>query len=406
MRLLIYVEPTSYLLPLWREIAARSRVDTRLVFLEENLTQAWNIDLDDDPRVEVLRGSRGSKLLRIWHLLGDPRTELVNLAGWGHPLLLATLLLAWARGIPVCIESDTQYDPSTQWWRSTLKRLLLPILFRIPQRFFPAGSRQADYFKRYGACASRIRIAQMTVDVRAIASEVQRLRQHNAKETLNNSSAVIASAARQSSLPIKLTVPGSPRRCAPRDDGLNQRVSNGTPTGQGCVFLYVGRLEEYKGIRDLLTAFTRMKGAHGRLVIVGDGSLSDLVRAAAQQNPDIEYLGRLSGEELLRAYARAHVLVLPSRVEPWGLVINEAMAAGLAIVATDRVGCVDDLVHEGVNGLVVPSADPTRLAEAMQTLAGQVGLLAGMGQASSAIIASWTIEDEARILMTNWDELR
>jgi len=358
MRLLIYVEPTSYLLPLWREISAQSRVETRLVFLEENLTQDWNIDLTDAPRVEILRGSPGSKLLRLWHLLREPGTELVNLAGWGHPLLLAGMLLARARGIPVCIESDTQFDPATPWWRRALKRVLLPVLFRIPRCFFPAGSRQADYFKRYGVSASRIRIAQMTVDVRAFQSQITHFRRQ-------------AEAS----------------------------------TGDGCVFLYVGRLESYKGIEDLLSAFAGMKPAHCRLVIVGDGSLRARVTAAANQHPEIEYLGRLSGEDLFRAYARAQVLVLPSRVEPWGLVVNEAMAAGLAIIATDRVGSVDDLVHDGRNGLVVPSASPAHLAEAMQTLCLQAERVAGMGQASRAMISTWTIEDEARILMTGWDEL-
>ncbi len=356
MRLLIYVEPTSYLLPLWREISAQSRVETRLVFLEENLTQDWNIDLTDDPRVEILRGSPGSKLLRLWHLLREPGTELVNLAGWGHPLLLAAMLLARARGIPVCIESDTQFDPATPWWRRALKRLVLPILFRIPRRFFPAGSRQADYFRRYGVSASRIRIAQMTVDVRAIELGVKRLRQQVGSDP-------------------------------------------------GCVFLYVGRLESYKGIEDLLSAFATMKPAHCRLVIVGDGSLRALVTAAANQHPEIEYLGRLSGEDLFRAYAHAQVLVLPSRVEPWGLVVNEAMAAGLAIIATDRVGSVDDLVHDGRNGLVVPSGSSAHLAEAMQALSLQAERVAGMGQASHTMISTWTIEDEARILMTGWDEL-
>jgi len=362
MRLIIYVEPTSYLLPLWREISAQSQVDTRLVFLEENLTQAWNIDLNNDSRVEVLRGSRGKKIMRLWQLLKDPRTELVNLAGWGRPLLLAALLLAWLRGIPVCVESDTQFDPSTSWWRRTLKRLLLPLLFRIPRLFFPAGSRQADYFKRYGVPASRIRIIQMTVDVRAIETHVMRMRR-----------------------------------------GLGEQQPVGD---RECVFLYVGRLEDYKGILDLLNAFAGLGQERCRLLIVGDGSLQARVIDATRKHPNIEFLGRLSGDELWRAYARAHVFVLPSLSESWGLVINEAMAAGLAIIATDRVGSVDDLVNEGGNGLVVPAGSPESLTKAMQNLARQTDLIAEMGQRSREIITNWTIEDEARILMASWDKMQ
>lgn len=69
MQLLIYVEPTSYLMPLWRKIKARASIETRIVFLDENITQPWNLDLQDDPNVEVLRGSRAVKLVRLLQLI-------------------------------------------------------------------------------------------------------------------------------------------------------------------------------------------------------------------------------------------------------------------------------------------------------------------------------------------------
>ncbi|MBI3240881.1 MAG: glycosyltransferase family 4 protein, partial [Chloroflexi bacterium] len=121
------------------------------------------------------------------------------------------------------------------------------------------------------------------------------------------------------------------------------------------VFLYVGRLEPHKGIQDLLDAFVDLpkESRKSHLIIVGDGSMRRLIESAARTHPAVEYLGRLSGNALIHAYSRADVFVLPSRVEPWGLVINEAMAASLAVIATDRVGCVDDLVREGENGRVL-----------------------------------------------------
>lgn len=363
MRLLIFIEPTSYHLPLWREIKSRASVETRIIFLAENLTQQWNLDLRDDPTAEVLRGSWAVKLVRLLQLIGRRDVELVGLSGWGHPLLMAALLFACIRRIPVTIESDTQYDPAAAWWRRVLKRLALPVLFRMPRIFFPAGTRQAAYFMRYGVPTARIRIAQMTVDVHSIMAQIDRCR------------AQAASAS-----------------C--RDKPI--------------VFLYVGRLEPHKGILDLLEAFVGLSqnGEESHLIIVGDGSMRSLIESATRTYPAVEYLGRLSGNALLQAYNRADVFVLPSRVEPWGLVINEAMAAGLPVIATDRVGCVDDLVREGENGRIVPSACPARLAEAMRTFIHQPDVAATMGHASRQMISSWTIEDEARILMAAWDELR
>lgn len=362
MRLLIYIEPTSYLMPLWREIKACASGEMRLVFLEENLTQPWNLDLQGDPNVEVLRGSRAAKLARLWQLLGQRGVRLVDLAGWGHPLLMAALLFAGMRRLPVTMESDTQYDPSVAWWRRALKRLVLPPLFRIPARFFAAGTRQAAYFMRYGVHQDRIRIAQMTVDVRSIMEQVDRYRAE-------------ATAALRSDKPT--------------------------------MFLYIGRLEAYKGVPDLLDAFADFPPdeGDGRLMIVGDGSLRSQVEAVARSHPAIEYLGRLTGEALLRAYSCADVFVLPSRVESWGLVINEAMAAGLPVIATDRVGCVDDLVREGENGCVVPSASPAHLAAAMRVFIRQPAMAATMGQMSRQMISTWTIEDEARIMLTAWSEI-
>lgn len=351
-------------MPLCREIKAHAGVETRVIFLAENFTQQWNLDLQDDPTAEVLRGNWAVKLVCLFQLIGQRDVDLVNLAGWGgHPLLMPALLFAWVRRIPVTIESDTQFVPAKAGWRRALKRMVLPLLFRIPRFFFPAGTRQAAYFMRYGAPRARIRIAQMTVDVHSIMAQVARYR---------------AGAASPS--------------CSDK------------PTA----FLYVGRLEPYKGIQDLLAAFIDLpqKSGESHLIIVGDGSMRGLIESAARTHPAVEYLGRLSGNALMHAYSRADVFVLPSRVEPWGLAVNEAMAAGLPVIVTDRVGCVDDLLREGENGRIVPSACPARLAEAMRTFIHQPEIVATMGQASRQIISTWTIKDEARILMTAWDELR
>lgn len=360
MRLLIYVEPTSYLMPLWREIKARSSVETRIVFLEENLTQPWNLDLQDDTDIEILRGNSVTKLLRLLQLIGQSDVKLVGLAGWGHSLLMAALLFAWVRRIPVTVESDTQFNSTTAAWRRALKSLVLPVMFHIPKLFFPAGTRQAAYFMRYGVDQDKIRIAQMTVDVRSIMKQVDLCRE-------------------------KMT------------SSRNMPVT----------FLYVGRLEAYKGIHDLLDAFIHLirQGEKGRLVIVGNGGLSKLVESVAFDHPAIEYLGRLSGEALMHVYSQADVFVLPSRMEPWGLVINEALAASLPVIATDRVGCVDDLVRDGGNGWIVPCANPVRLADAMRIFIKQPETAERMGQISRQMISNWTIEDEVRILMTAWDEL-
>ena len=122
------------------------------------------------------------------------------------------------------------------------------------------------------------------------------------------------------------------------------------------VFLFVGRLESHKGVDCLIEAFRKLnvERSRARLVLVGDGALREMVLTIAEANSSISYLGRLSGDDLWATYVSCDVLVLPSSFEPWGLVVNEAMAFGLPVIVTEEVGCVDDLVMDGHEGLVIP----------------------------------------------------
>lgn len=131
-------------------------------------------------------------------------------------------------------------------------------------------------------------------------------------------------------------------------------------------YLFVGRLIERKGLDVLLEAFRRL--ATGTLSIAGDGPLRGLAEAAAAVDPRIRLVGHVAGQALSDVYRRADVLVVPSLYEPWGLVVHEGLAHGLAVVATDQVGAGDDLIDAGTNGYVVPAASSEALADAMRSV--------------------------------------
>ena len=102
--------------------------------------------------------------------------------------------------------------------------------------------------------------------------------------------------------------------------------------------------------------------------------------------PPVRSLGHLDRDQLARAYAEADVFVFPSVSDPWGLVLNEAMASGLPVIATSAPGAVDDLVSDGENGIVVPPFDPGALADAMVALASDPARRLEMGERSSSKI--------------------
>jgi glycosyltransferase involved in cell wall biosynthesis len=91
-------------------------------------------------------------------------------------------------------------------------------------------------------------------------------------------------------------------------------------------------------------------------------------------------------------------LILPSRDEPWGLVVNEAMTCGVPIIASDICGCVDDLVFHGRNGYIFPVNDIEKLAEAMLAIAQYGSKARAMGAASEEIIRPWMIERQAETI--------
>jgi glycosyltransferase involved in cell wall biosynthesis len=169
------------------------------------------------------------------------------------------------------------------------------------------------------------------------------------------------------------------------------------------VVLYLGRLEEMKGLDYLLRAFARLSLDDVVLVVAGDGSLYKSLVASAHELGILtktRFVGYVSPDEAQLYYAVADLFVLPSITvaaakEPWGLVVNEAMNQGLPVIATEAVGAAaGGLVRSGVNGFVVPERDSAALAQAMERILTDAKFRAEMSQNARRItvIAGWDNE--------------
>ncbi len=133
------------------------------------------------------------------------------------------------------------------------------------------------------------------------------------------------------------------------------------------------------------------------LTLLGDGSQrAELEAQAERQGGGVLFKGFLQYPDLPAAFAAAGVFVHTSTTEQWGLVVNEAMAAGLPVLVSDRCGCVPDLIEEGVNGHALKPADEAAWARAMLKIARMPEAeRAAMGAASQRIIAGYTPETHA-----------
>ncbi len=143
---------------------------------------------------------------------------------------------------------------------------------------------------------------------------------------------------------------------------MRSRLSDGHP--DETILLYVGRLSQEKQIDKIGEVLRRVPGT--RLALVGDGPVrADL--AEHFRGTPTKFMGYLRNEELWSAFASSDIFIFPSAMETFGLVLIEAMAAGLPVV-TSRVGGVDDMVRAGVNGYVFNSGDVRGMIDGVRAI--------------------------------------
>lgn len=173
------------------------------------------------------------------------------------------------------------------------------------------------------------------------------------------------------------TVPYEPdyefwSRESTRDEAESVRTGLGVPT-EATLFAFVGRLVPEKGVDLLIRALPRGDQAPWHLMIVGEGPdrqrLEALIPPSAREQ--VHFTGFHEPHAVRAVYRAADTLVVPSRVEPWGNVVTEAMAAGLPIIASDTVGAAFELIDSEEVGVVFPAEDTAALSEAIGSRLGR-----------------------------------
>lgn len=168
------------------------------------------------------------------------------------------------------------------------------------------------------------------------------------------------------------------------------RDREGTPH-----FLVVARLSHEKALDVVLAAFKKYRadGGEWNLVVAGEGPEGQRLReTGASLGVPVTWLSWVGYDELPALYWRAGSFLLASRFEPWGLAVNEAMAAGLPVMVSSECGCVDELVSSR-NGIVFPPDDVLSLARAMKDMSSRDhDARDEMGKASAEAMQAFTVE--------------
>lgn len=233
--------------------------------------------------------------------------DVIVLPGWNFPSYTKVAFRFHKRAARVMV-TDTQ-------WRATFKQLWGRVVFLAARwRFFDwaliPGERQYQFVRKLGFPHSKIQMGSIPANMKVFSSEICEYK--------------------------------------------NSRQ-----------FIFVGRLVSEKGVSLLLDAYRTYRQAvesPWKLVIVGDGYLdqSDL--------EGVEFRGPLSPQEVSTEMKGSSAFVLPSRFEPWAVVIQEAAASGLPIIASDECGAVPHYLHNGLNGFRVKTNSVDALVEALVSM--------------------------------------
>ena len=359
-RLVVLTEIIApYRIPVFNALATRTEIDLHVIFLAktDNSRRNWRV-YEDEIRFsyEVLpswrrRIGKYNVLLNtgvVSHLRKtDP--EVLVCGGYNYPAAWQAMRWAKQNRVPFLLWSEStasdfrgQHFP-VEW----LKKKFL----RSCTGFVVPGHSAREYLQNFASPAQEIFLARNAVDIVRFATKA------NMPEPTGH-------LREQLALPSKY-------------------------------FLFVGRLVRSKGVVDLIAAYSQLSvelRSQISLVIAGDGPLRGELEALARdiQPGDVRFAGFIQRDKLAKYYGLAECLVMPTHTDPWGLVVNEAMACGLPVICTNVAGCAADLVHE--NGLLVPLGDVRRLAEAMTTIATNSDLRHSMSRASLKLIQNYSPE--------------
>lgn len=130
---------------------------------------------------------------------------------------------------------------------------------------------------------------------------------------------------------------------------------------KGFNFLFVGNISYAKGVDVLINAFIKIKVEDVKLLIAGaKGDAFELLK----RDKRIQYIGKLDQDELNKLYHQCEVLILPSRLDGFGMVVTEAMATGTPVIVSTHTGA-KDLIKDGINGWIFPDGDVMALKDLM-----------------------------------------
>ena len=382
--------PIQYQAPLLRRIALEPDIDLTVFFGSDfsvrgykdrgfGVEVAWDTPLLEGYRSEFLPALRDTGEVspiapinrgiyrRLRQADGRPAFDALWVHGYASVNSLQAIVAANALGIPVLLRAESWLaDRVRSPWTLAAKSAFFGLLGKGIAAVLPIGTVNAAYWTHYFGSGVPQFLMPYAVN--------------------NDYFASLAKAAE------------------PREPELRSELGL---SADRPVILFASKLQERKHADHLVEAYRRFiqdRPPQDRpyLVIVGDGEqrgqletqVQQLAQAQHLSLDDVRFAGFRNQSELPRFFQLADVFVLPSRHEPWGLIVNEAMAAGCPAIVSSDVGCHADLITDGVEGCVFPVGNVAALADAFHRVFFTPHSAALMGEHARRRISTWTYEED------------
>jgi glycosyltransferase involved in cell wall biosynthesis len=337
---------------------------SRLGFGELNLEEhQYDYELIQDGVVEGV--SNFKKIKKTISVINNFKPDVVNFTGYHELATIFILLFCKLKGIKTILSNEsTILDQKREKIKESIKSLII----RQFDGFFNFGSLSKQYMISLGASEDKMLVNKNCVDNQKIRSNFE------------------------TALPKR----------------EETKVHLGLASKN---FIFVGRLIQAKNLDKLLDAFHQIghpEKENWGLILLGEGILKEelIYKVEHEKIDNVKFIAGQTWEKVPEILALADVFVLPSVIEPWGLVINEAMVCGKPILVSNQCGCVSDLLVDETNGYLLNPHNVNDIADKMTKVMSMSTLaLEKMGEKSLEIIKNYTPELVASEMLKGYQKV-
>jgi glycosyltransferase involved in cell wall biosynthesis len=378
---IVTTHPIQYNAPLFKMLASQPHLEVKVFYtLGENYsmlkdngfgkTIKWDIPLLNGYTYEFLLNTSSEP--GTFHFKGIINPTVIKSIEAYQPT--AILIFGWSfmshlkvlryfkNKVPIYFRGDSTLLDEQEGIKVLLRRFALKWVYKHIDKAYYVGANNKKYFLKHGIKAENLIFAPHAIDNDRFGSDLE----------YENKVKFI-------------------------------RAELGIPE-HNIVFLFSGKFENKKSPLLLIKAFIELKQKSISLIIVGNGVLESQLKEEANGCSNIHFLPFQNQTKMPVIYRTADVFVLPSGGpgETWGLSVNEAMACGLAIIASDKVGCAVDLIKENVNGYIFKAGNQEDLLGKLSKCAAMNKVeLGSMGEASKFIIKDWSFEKSCAAMVAS-----